>query len=1367
MNRRKTHSLHGIAWLLIVMILVSSLASPAMAGVSLSLGYRGSLIEGSSLTITWNEMDDIDHYEFSFRDLTTDSLLYDHKDVGTNTEFRIKKDLIANHSYRAWVGAIAIDSNPADIPGSHQNTMTLSIKPEVCEHNGEPYKANVQKNCKSISDSEHQVTMTYDLRCPDCDDVLESNQVSEEIEPHFPDSNGDCSLCNYKYSCSHSKKDVVIENSAYRPEDENVHIRFKTGHYICANANCSKEIEPYYYEEEEKHSFKNNTCEYCGYTKAKSLSVTAARRQQTACVGESISATATVKGGSGSFDYLWKVFCNDELVDETDYSMSANYNYVATKAGNWQFRVYVRDNVLNEEASAITSSIAVSEGACSHTKQKNKTIDTGYNKASDTRHEIITYYNVICEDCGYVLSKGNYFSEIEDHIIDASGRCVCGYAASTATCAHSDSKSEQLGSSRIEQYDEKWHKLIITYQDVCANPDCGIMLVSSREEAEMVTHSYDENGQCVCGYLLPNEDCDHAPAKTELNPKYSAVDASCHHFIVTYHYECACGQLNYDENAQSFDPHIFEGRICKLCGFENPCDHADFQNVISSVVEDDKNSDTSHFVVTTYAKTCECGAINPTPIVRTTVQCSFTKNAGVQTEHESQGHQYFDRCACGNANVNGNFKNYLSSCATCQQQYGDDALAKGNTANDTNKVKELQKLLMQNGYDLPKYGADGDFGGETVAAVEKFQKDHGLNVTGVVDDVTMQALRNGIAIEAAADEKSEQDKCNVYTDGHQYKLNRLTAHPHANLKCACGAIIEDGGIKSLTCCKCGYHEWSTPQHVGGLSYKEICMRGCGTSRNVAAPAQQVAGDKFIQNMVDDRKEISYVQDRDNVGTAPESDLSNYYIAILRNGAWTIVEPVTSHYRNSIELRNGWDRLKKIYCDIYRASDIGITYVNTVGFELNPSIGGADPTFSYAGDVPLNYISNLDNDNILRKTDVTQMANEYESAYNEWKSTYTGNSSVWLSVAYGATDKLTDYGYVFTNEALNTYSDQIGAMADAIDNMTTEDVWYEEKVALWEDVLSDMLTINYTPVKSANDAHSTLSSIGTVIDVSSCDPQIVKGMQWTAKQAGLSDYINLGDLGSQAYEKWDWGMCEAFFTLVDAYFAGSEAEAKVKKAQEALAIMVMEDEASICSLQNIIESTNNPQLIEAAENMIQDIESERDKNFGEFAENIMDSIEVGSAGFTAASDAAVKNAANHYAGAALPGLGVVGKIASGAKTVLNWGASYESAQTLMTYSVMEAELNVANALSNCDTIAATNDMVQLWYSLQINGTEAAKQFAKDYDSGLALHIDDIGLADEYSTVTSVNDLTAKLNAEAEKYKNEARDFSDYCNNNAGN
>lgn len=55
-------------------------------------------------------------------------------------------------------------------------------------------------------------------------------------------------------------------------------------------------------------------------------------------------------------------------------------------------------------------------------------------------------------------------------------------------------------------------------------------------------------------------------------------------------------------------------------------------------------------------------------------------------------------------------------------------------------VKSLQEQLIRLGYPLPKYGADGDFGKETEAAVKAFQMDKGLKADGVVGAKTYAAL---------------------------------------------------------------------------------------------------------------------------------------------------------------------------------------------------------------------------------------------------------------------------------------------------------------------------------------------------------------------------------------------------------------------------------------------------------------------------------------------------------------------------------------------------------------------------------------------------------------------------------------------------
>src|SRR3954469_1968591 len=55
-------------------------------------------------------------------------------------------------------------------------------------------------------------------------------------------------------------------------------------------------------------------------------------------------------------------------------------------------------------------------------------------------------------------------------------------------------------------------------------------------------------------------------------------------------------------------------------------------------------------------------------------------------------------------------------------------------------VKKLQLALLELGYDLPKWGADGDLGSETLDALARFLRDHGVKVEDDAATVTDEHL---------------------------------------------------------------------------------------------------------------------------------------------------------------------------------------------------------------------------------------------------------------------------------------------------------------------------------------------------------------------------------------------------------------------------------------------------------------------------------------------------------------------------------------------------------------------------------------------------------------------------------------------------
>ena len=91
---------------------------------------------------------------------------------------------------------------------------------------------------------------------------------------------------------------------------------------------------------------------------------------------------------------------------------------------------------------------------------------------------------------------------------------------------------------------------------------------------------------------------------------------------------------------------------------------------------------------------------------------------------------------------------------------GNRLLKRGSEGAD---VKQLQQYLIQLGYDLGKWGADGEFGGATELAVKAFQKDSALEADGRYGEKTHEAL-----LQALESEKAEDGETVVVDGGNCY-----------------------------------------------------------------------------------------------------------------------------------------------------------------------------------------------------------------------------------------------------------------------------------------------------------------------------------------------------------------------------------------------------------------------------------------------------------------------------------------------------------------------------------------------------------------------------------------------------------------------
>ena len=104
-------------------------------------------------------------------------------------------------------------------------------------------------------------------------------------------------------------------------------------------------------------------------------------------------------------------------------------------------------------------------------------------------------------------------------------------------------------------------------------------------------------------------------------------------------------------------------------------------------------------------------------------------------------------------------------------------LQKGDSGE---KVKDLQTKLIACGYDCGTYGADGDYGSATVAAVKKFQSAMGITVDGAAGEITLAKLNSAYATLGYASWVGAANKnCSVYAKADKSGAT-LSTYPKLN-----------------------------------------------------------------------------------------------------------------------------------------------------------------------------------------------------------------------------------------------------------------------------------------------------------------------------------------------------------------------------------------------------------------------------------------------------------------------------------------------------------------------------------------------------------------------------------------------------------
>ncbi len=404
---------------------------------------KKSTIEVSEvLELSWNSVKNADYYTVKVWETGFSESYFD-----TSTEGYLRKITFDKPGTYA-VSIYSRTNNHDEFEQSEPYGINITVVEGKCSHT--PERQNEKPRYDQVSsDTYHNMTMYFDSVCSKCGEVLQSKSADKTEKENHSFSGDKCTKCGYTKKvaveavCTHkntttAKKNIVKKPSAISGND----VQHNVTEYYDVVCKCGVTID---YDvkgntTKASHSFSDNKCTACGYTKKAVVEETVSPqrlatpvvtiKKTTVEVGEKLNISWNKVPNADYYTiHCWTTGKVYEKITGTSYN-SISFD----KNGTYSIAVYAQSKTPDKYPQSeppYSTSITVTDGVCTHknttTSKKNIEKKPTAISGNDVQHNVTEYYDVVCK-CGVTISsdvKGN--TTKASHSFSDNTCTACGY----------------------------------------------------------------------------------------------------------------------------------------------------------------------------------------------------------------------------------------------------------------------------------------------------------------------------------------------------------------------------------------------------------------------------------------------------------------------------------------------------------------------------------------------------------------------------------------------------------------------------------------------------------------------------------------------------------------------------------------------------------------------------------------------------------------------------------------------------------------------------------------------------------------------------------------------------------------------------